>query len=72
MTLASMPIDDDVVRWLGVPLLFSPAPDDELYPCLICDRMMRADELAGHWEGPAETAVWVEQCADGCEGDDDE
>ncbi len=69
MTPANMPIEDDVVQWLGIPLLYSPVPDDELYPCAMCDRMMRADELVGSWEGPAETAVWVEQCRDGCDDD---
>ncbi len=69
MTLTRLEIEDDVVQWLALPLLYSPTPDDEFYPCAMCDRMMRADELVGYWTGPAETAVWVEQCRDGCDDD---
>ncbi len=72
MTLTRLEIEDDVVQWLALPLLYSPTPDDELYPCALCDRMVRADELTGRWEGPAESAVWVESCVGGCEGNGDE
>ncbi len=70
MTLTRLEIEDDVVQWLALPLLFSPVPDDELYPCGYCDRMMRADEMVGYWVGPAETANWVSACKGGCEGDE--
>ncbi len=69
MTLTRMGIENDVVQWIGIPLLYSPTPDDELYPCSICDCMMRADELVGCWVGPAETAVWISACKGGCDDD---
>ncbi len=70
MSTTWLEIEDDVVQWIGVPLLYSQDEKGEFYPCDICDRMMLADELAGHWEGPAETAVWVECCVGGCEDDE--